>query len=190
MDHLHSFIPRIRATFAGLALVGLAAWSTLALGKPIGIVITKKSTAHPDGTAVAFEFKQVRRQREVTTYILPSGKGLRLTMFDPQTVVFYPDLTRNQITTDEQIALLRKQANRFEETMETYPKSAPILQPHLVRVEQIIARYTAGEVFVEGAFMQREDFDKLLREMERIAEQRRLAELEKNGSGKNGTGDC
>jgi len=128
----------------------------------VGIVIYRDNSALPESASKVFEYKTMRNMGTVTNYLLPNGKKVELTKFQPQQPVEYPDLLSRSITDPGQIGPLERESAASRETVKRYPNAAPFLNPHIQVFNEMIRRAKGGEILLNGAWMSRSDYDAII----------------------------
>ena len=165
-------------------MLAMGVTSTELRAQASGIVITKDSTAQPDGSAKVFEYTLIRKMGAVTNYSMPNGQSVQRTQFQPQFTVPYPDLMSRSIIDPNQLGSIENSIRSCRGLVTTYPRAAPYLNPHIQTSEEIIRRVKGGEVLFNGSFMPRSDYDALIRReedsvnqhLEKSREKKRAAE--------------
>lgn len=166
---LESVAPRTGPLCVVLAAAMLVLFSGNLHAQAVGIAIFKESTAHSDSAAKVFEYTVVQKMGAVTHYHTPIGQTVKLTKFQPQLTISYPDLMSRSITNPSQLGLFENGAKSYRGIVAKYPNTARFLIPYIQTSEEIIRRVKRGDVLFNGQFMARSEYDALIQREEAIA---------------------
>lgn len=134
-----------------------------------GIVIFRNNTAVPESSSKVMEYTAIRKDGAVTQYFTASGQSVRLTKFQPQFTVTYPNLLARSITGPEQLGSIEQGLASYKEIVKKYPNAAPFLNPYIQRAEEIQRRIRGGSVLFNGTFMTKGAYEDLIRREEKIS---------------------
>lgn len=145
---------------AGVFMIAVSTGSVQGQGQ--GIAIYKENTALPDGSAKVFEYTMIRRAGEVTQYFMPNGQKLSLTLFQPQSIIAYPDLTTRSITAPSQLGPIENGVRAYRDIVNRHPSAARFLKPYIQTSDEMIRRVNGGEVVFNGRWMSRSEYEAML----------------------------
>lgn len=155
----------------GLVALNLVIMTGDVAGQARGIAIWKETATHPDGSAKVFEYESLESAGQVTIYTLPNGKEMRLTFFQSQYRIGYPNFMSRALTAPDQLGPIENEVKSYRDTIARYPATRPFLSRYVTEAEEIIRRVNAGEILFNGRWMNEAEHKALLLREEAIAKE-------------------
>ena len=141
--------------FAALMVLFLCI-APLSARAPYGVVVYKPNPAVR--SHLAFEYVSVRPGGQVYDFINTIGKPVRLLSSQMVACIPYPAPASGNIV-DE--APLRTMIREYENIKKRYPVTGRFVDPKIKLLDKYIQRIAGGEVFVNGAWISKQQYERL-----------------------------
>ncbi len=156
---------------AGLIALTLILFIGTVHGQASGIAIFKETATHSDGSAKVFEYASVKSMGQVNVYTTPEGKEIRLTLFQPQSRVSYPDFMSRSITAPDQLGPIQKGLQSYRDTIARHPRTGQFLTRYVEAAEEIVRRVNGGQILFNGRWMTESEHKALVMREEAVAKE-------------------
>jgi len=149
--------------------------------KPKAISVSQKIDPAEGETRGFHEFLDCRRFRRcaLTQYFTRQGQKVSLNKFQPQVLVVYPDFMSRTLVSPDQLGPIKNGAKSFRQTVAKYPNAGPLLKRYIEAADTIVSRVNGGEALFNGEWMDRADYEALIRREDEAAENFREQSQEK-----------
>lgn len=158
------FAPNVRLSRYALVIVCLFAGLTTSMfGQARGVLITKPSNAHPDGSAKVIEFRSRVKMGAITRYFLTDGRKVDFDFQAVQDFAMFPDLSQ-PILDARQLGPLEANIREYQQLRNKYPQSANVMDAQTRIARDMIQKVKDGNVLLNGQWITRAEYDALLGE--------------------------
>jgi hypothetical protein len=127
----------------------------------IGVVVWKEQPFHNDKTARAFAFDSMKRSGLITWFY----NGTVNKSFEPHTFVQhirFPQWPPGEIVAQEDFDSLKFKLGELESFANKYPNAAGYLEGMIGSMREAVSKFSAGNVFFNGAWVTRSEHAKLV----------------------------
>lgn len=144
-----------------------------------GVAVLKEQTYHSDASARAVVYTRIIDSNGPYLRIVHGGAKLDILRSKLIERVELPDALPETIREEAEIASLRETLTALRRFTAKYPRSVPFLEKQTASLAAHVARFDAGEIRYEGAWMSQEELAKRLDSRRREDDERGRAEVEK-----------
>lgn len=143
-----------------------------------GVAVIKEQAYHRDSAARPIAYQRVIDSQGPWLRLVTSTGDVDIRRATLADRIEVPDAIPPSITTEDDLAPLRKDLKELRAFTERYPLSAPLLNAPIAALQSHIARFEAGEIRFEGNWISREEHNAQAAEREAAEKERRRLEIE------------
>ena len=139
-----------------------------------GIFIFNQTSSHPKSSSKVIEYNSYRKSGAITTFRTPSGKSIRIKMFQPLTVIPYLDPQKTGGIRSSRASYYKQHLAAFKQVYRQYPNAQPYLGKQITRLSVVVEKLSSGHAWFEGGWVDDSRVDVIL--AERVQKKRALAD--------------